>query len=150
MKELTELEEKTVESDIVDALLEAADYYQREDNMQTIVIRRNDRKLFEFTITPINEDVWRKCRKQNNKGRGRGAEDIDNSRMFAQAIYEATIAEDKQRLWKNKEVQAKLNVASGIDVVNQVLTAGEKIQIINILEKMAGNDVDVDDLIKKK
>lgn len=150
MKELTELEERDYESNIVDALLEAADYYNRTDNTQPIVIKRGDKVMFEFTVAPINEDIWRKCRKQNNKGRGRGGEDIDNSRMFAQAIYEATIDEDKQRLWRNKEIQKRLNVGSGVDVVNLVLTAGEKLAIINVLEKMAGNDVDMDDLLKKE
>ena len=138
-----------VENGLVGALMEAASYLDGADKRRLITIKRYDRVLFKFTIEPITEDVWQKCRRQNLMNRGKATEELNNSRFLAQAIYEATVDEDKQRLWQNRDVWQKLNVASGVDVVNLVLTPAEKTAIANKLSEISGFDDDgLDDLIK--
>ena len=139
-----ELEE--VESNIVDALLDAAAYRTGDDKKRIVNIKRNGRTLFKFTIEPLTEDEWRKCRRQNTANK-RNAE-LNDSRFLAQAIYEATVEEDKRRIWQNKEIWEKLNVATGTDVVNIVLTPGEKAKITEVLSEISGYDDDLDGMIQ--
>lgn len=147
-KDYTETQLSKLEDNIVDALLEAASFRTGDDKRRKVVIKRNDKILFEFTIEPLNEDDWRRCRRENLKNKGKPTEELDNSRYLAQAIYTATIADDKKRLWNNREVQLKLNVANGVDVVNMVLTPGEKAKIGEVLLDIGGYNDELDDLIK--
>lgn len=151
-KEISQMNDEEMikfEGNIVDALLEAAAYRKSENNRREVVIRRNGKILFNFAIEPINEDTWRMCRRKNTSNRGKVSEELNNSRFLAQAIYEATIPADKQRVWQNQAVWQKLNVASGIDVVNIILTPAEKAKIIEVLEELGGyNDDGLDDMIR--
>lgn len=147
-KDYTDAELDKVEGNIVDALMEAASFRTSEDNRRPINIKRNGKSLFRFTIEPLNEDDWSKCRRQNLRNKGKRNEELDNARYLAQAIYEATIDEDKTRLWKNPEVWRKLNVASGVDVVNLVLTPGEKAAIGDVLLDIGGFNDELDGIIK--
>lgn len=146
----SEEELEKVDSDITEALLTAASYRDTSKiKKPTIVIKRDDKVLFTFKIEPIDEDTFRKARRQNTDNKGKRSEEINESRWAAQLIYEATIDEDKKRLWKNRDVWRKLNVATGIDVVNIVLTPGEKSKILDELLKIGKyNDDDLEDLIK--
>lgn len=147
-KDYTEEQLDKIEGNIVDALMEAASFRTGEDKRRPINIKRGGKTLFRFTIEPLNEDDWSKCRRQNLRNKGKRSEELDNARYLAQAIYEATIDEDKTRLWKNPEVWRKLNVASGVDVVNLVLTPGEKAAIGDILLDIGGFNDELDGIIK--
>ena len=147
-KDYTEEQLDKIEGNIVDALMEAAAFRTGEDKRRPINIKRDGKTLFRFTIEPLNEDDWSKCRRQNLRNKGKRSEELDNARYLAQAIYEATIDEDKTRLWKNPEVWRKLNVASGVDVVNLVLTPGEKAAIGDILLDIGGFNDELDGIIK--
>ena len=111
-----EMELEQFETNVVDALLGAAAFCAEEQLRQVHIIR-NERELFTFKIHGLTEDEFARCRKQNRRNRGRRDEEFDTSRFTAQVVYEATVAEDKKRLWQNHEVWQKLEVASGIDVV---------------------------------
>ena len=150
-KRYTEEELEQIDSNITDALLEAANYSLTEDGkkiQREIVITRKEKVLFTFRIEPIDEDTFRKCRRQNTRNKGKRSEEIDESRWAAQIIYEATIDTDKERLWKNREAWQRLNVASGVDVVNIVLTPGEKSAILEELLRIGSYNDDLEDLIK--
>ena len=149
LNQMNDEELEQVENGIVGALMEAASYRDGSDKRRLITIKRNDRVMFKFTIEPLDEDTWQKCRRQNIMNKGKASEELNNSRFLSQAIYEATIDEDKQRLWQNRDVWEKLNVARGADVVNLVLTPAEKTAIANALSEISGFDDDgLDDLIK--
>lgn len=147
-KFLNDEELSKVEANIVDALLEAAAYRNTENNRRLISIKRNGKILFKFAIESIDEDTWRKCRRQNLLNKGRRSEELDNARFLAQAIYEATIPEDQSRVWNNQEIWRKLNVASGTDVVNLILTPAEKTRLAEVLEELGGYDDDLEDMVK--
>ena len=134
-------EEKISEQNIVDALLEAADLRKGVENRRKIVIQRGKKRLFEFTIEPIDENIYSKCNRQNLKNRGRRSEELDSARFLSQIIYEATISEDKKRVWNNKAVWEKLGAITGTDVVNAVLTPGEKARVFEIVEEISGFNI---------
>ena len=135
------------EKNIVDALLGAA-AFRTEQKLCEIKIVRDDKTLFTFKIHGLTEDEFTKCRRQNTKNRGRRDEETNWTRYAAQVIYEATVADDKQRIWQNHEVWDALNVASGVDVVNAVLTPAEKTKILEAVENISGFDDNLDGLIK--
>lgn len=145
--QMNDEELEKVEGNIVDALLEAAAFRTGNNARRLISIKRDGRILFKFTIEAIDEDTWRKCRRQNLINKGKRSEELNSARFLAQAIYEATIEEDKKRLWQNQAVWNKLDVASGIDVVNIILTPGEKTKIAEVLEELGGYDDDLDDIV---
>lgn len=136
-----------VEKNIVDALLGAA-AFRTEEKLCEIKIVRDERELFKFKIHGLTEDEFTKCRKQNTKNRGRRDEETNWTRYAAQVIYEATVAEDKKLLWQNHEVWDALNVVTGVDVVNLVLTPAEKTKILEAVENISGFDDNLDGLIK--
>ena len=66
-----------------------------------------------------------------------------------QLIYNATVPEDRKRLWDNKKVWAALNaknidIVSPLDVIEYTLKAGEKDRIIDIIDQISGFDGDTD------
>ena len=143
-----ELDLEKVESDITTALLEAASY-RMNDETATVRIKRNEKLLFTFQVRGLDEDEWAKCRRQNLSNRGLRTEELNNSRFLSQLIYEATTDEDKERVWKNKAVWQKLNVVSGVDLINKLLLPGAKSSIVEAIAKLSGYDEDTEDLIGK-
>ena len=137
-----------VEQDITAALLEAASYRMNQETA-TINIKdpSGEKIIFTFQVSGLNEDEWAKCRRQNLSNRGFRTEELNNARFLSQVIYEATIAEDKERLWKNKTVWKKLNVSSGVDLVNFLIPPGKKNSIVDVIAKLSGYEDDVEDLV---
>lgn len=148
MKKDIDLEK--VELDITAALLEAASYRM---NQETATVRIKDpsgeKLLFTFQVRGLDEDEWAKCRRQNLSNRGLRTEELNNARFLSQVIYEATIDEDKERVWKNKAVWQKLNVVSGVDLVNMLIPPGKKNSIVEAITKLSGYEDDVEDLVGK-
>lgn len=146
MKDMTDNEMIQAETGIVEALIEAA-AYKADMEQRKVVIRRNGKFLFSFRVTGIDEDVWRKCRRQNLLNRGKPNEELNGGRFLSQVIYEATVDEDKA-IWNNHAVWDKLGAVTGVDVVDAILLPGEKTRIAEILEDLSGYNVETDELIK--
>ena len=137
------------DGDIAAALIEASEYNIGSDKRRKINIQRNGKSLFSFTIEPVDEETMRRVRRENLKNRGKRTEELIGERFVAQLIYEATIEEDKNRLWRNREVQERLNVASGADVVQKVLTPAERSKLEDVLIEIGSyNDDGLDEMIK--
>lgn len=134
------------ENNIVDALLGRAKLRQNGETRE-VVIKDGDDVKFTFKISGLNEDELNKCMKRNTRNRGRRNEEIDNARFMSDVIYTAT-SEDDKAIWRNKEVWAALKVASGVDVVNIVLTPSEKTAIFQEISKLGGFDDELDGIIK--
>ena len=146
---MKEVDLEKAEQDIVNALLEAGSW-RKDETRREIIIRRNDRDVFTFNIEPVDEDTFRKCRRQNTRNKGKRTEELDDARFLSQLIFTATVEEDKDRLWRNTAIQKKLNVQNAVDVVNYVLKPGEKTKIAEVIADISGyEDEDtLDDLIK--
>lgn len=145
MKDYTDDELNQIEGDITQALLEAAEYKNRREE-RTVKILRGGKELFSFRITGLSESQWRKCRRENLRNRGKRTEELDDFRFISQAIYLATVDEDKP-IWKNQTVMEKLNAATPVDVVNAVLLPGEKSKLADVLIELSDYDDDLDELI---
>lgn len=136
------------ESNIVDALLNAA-AFRSETNLREVVIKRGAIEMFRFKIHGVDEDTVNKCRKLATKNRGRRDETVDWLRNAANLIYEATVDDDKKRLWNNREVWQRLDCVTGSDVVMKCLTPAERAKIVEVIENISGYDDDgLDDFIK--
>lgn len=157
--ELTADEEKgqlrTFEGDILRGLLAAADFAD-EDSTVEIEITRRDVTLFKFRIRPLSEDEYNNCKKRNTKyvrNRQLGIkfpEDTNATRYRSQLIYEATVEEDRAKVWDNKEAwrAPQINVTNGIDMIDKVLLAGEKDAVLTKLDLISGYDSTLEEVAK--
>lgn len=102
--ETTEEENKTLirmnEDDFIQGLIDAADY--AKDDTQPIEIARNGKVLFAFSIRPLSEEEYNKCKKKHtkyvrNKQFGMKLPEETNTVKFRDAlIYTATVEADRE------------------------------------------------------
>lgn len=131
------------EQDILRGLLEAAE--DRKKETVTIEIARNGKVYFRFRIRPLTEREYNKCRDEATKyvrnkqlGGIKMPEDTDISRYRSYLIYQATVEEDRKKLWDNKAAWEQLNVLNGPDLIEVVLKAGEKDAIVQKIDEISG------------
>lgn len=137
------------EQNIVDALLNAAEFRTNSEHRKITIARAG----FSFEIRGVNEDQVKRAQKLSTLNRGRRDEQTDWGRYSAHLIYAATIDDDKKRLWDNKSVWDALNAVNGADVVYKCLTPAERAKIVTVVEELSGydeTDVDIDEFIQKK
>ena len=158
--DLTEEEAKaqlrTYEGDILKGLLAAADFRDDEDNVVPIEIARNGVVLFTFRIRPLSEEEYNLCKEKNtkyvrNKQLGiKFPEDTNAIRYRSQLIYEATVEEDRAKIWDNKEAwrAPKINVTNGTDLIDKVLLAGEKDAVLNKIDEISGYSSTLEEVAK--
>lgn len=153
-KEEKNAEIRKYENDILSGLMEAANYKYDDEDTVNIQIKRNGAIVLEFRIRPLSEEEYQNCRKKNTnykRNRQTGtkvAESLEIARYRSQLIYEATVDEDREKIWDNKEAWKKLNVLNGVDLVEVVLKAGEKYAILEKLDEISGYQPDVEDVVK--
>lgn len=143
-----ELNLDKVETDIATALFEAA-AYRKNSETATATIKRDGKPAFKFKVHGLNEDEWAKCRRQNLLNRGKLTEELNLARFMSQVIFEATVDEDKERLWKNKSAWAKFGVASGVDMINEIFWPGEKQKLVEGITDLSGYNDDFEDMLGK-
>lgn len=156
--ELTEEENKgqlrAYENDILKGLLAAASYETEEENIQPIEIARNGKVLFSFRIRPLGEDEYQKCKEKHtkyvrNKQLGiKFPENTDSVKYRSALIYQATIEEDREKIWDNKEAWKALNVLTGIDLIDKTLLAGEKDAVLEKLDEISGYSATTEEVTK--
>lgn len=144
---------KAFEGSILDALTKAGDV---ESLRKTIRIARGGVELFRFAVRPLSEATVSRCREINTKykaNRNLGIpmpEKIDTTRYRSQLIYEATVPEDRARIWDAKEAWAHYRVPGGVDLVDKVLIAGEKDRVVSAIEELSGfgGDDELEETVK--
>ncbi len=156
--ELTEEENKgqlrTYENDILKGLLAAANYKTEEDSIQPVEIARNGVVLIKFHIRPLSEEEYQTCKEKNtkyvrNKQLGiKFPENTDSVRYRSALIYQATIDEDREKIWNNKDAWKALNVLNGIDLIDKTLLAGEKDAVLEIVDKISGYTATTEEVAK--
>lgn len=110
--------------------------------------------VLEFRIRPLSEDEYVKIKKRNtnykkNKANGlRIAESIDSADYRSELIYEATIEEDRTKIWDRTDAWEKCNVVNGIGLIDVVLKAGEKDAILEKLDEISGFTPSMEDVAK--
>jgi len=156
--ELTEEENKgqlrTYEDDILKGLLAAANYKTEEDNIHPVEIVRNGVVLIKFHIRPLSEEEYQTCKEKNtkyvrNKQLGiKFPEDTNSVRYRSALIYQATIDEDREKIWNNKDAWKELNVLNGIDLIEKTLLAGEKDAVLELVDKISGYTATTEEVAK--
>ena len=145
--QMTDEEKILADHNIAQALLTAAEYKNVEPKKINII--REGQNMFSFTVEGISEKAWDRARRESTRNRNKRNEEFDVGRFLSHVIYEATIPEDKKKIWQEKSVWQKLNAASGVDVVNAILKPAEKQKIAELIEDMSGyNDDGLEGLIE--
>ena len=143
------------EVDLLDALLLAAAYKDDEDEKVEIIINRKGTDLFSFHIHPLSEDDFNRCRKKctkyvksrTNAGL-RVPEELDAPRYRCMLIYEATVPEDRAKIWDNKNLWKAKDLVTGIEAVDVLLKAGEKDAVCNKIDAISGYELTDEDVAK--
>lgn len=144
----------TYENDILGGLLAAANYKNDEDEIVPVEIARNGVLLLRFRIRPLSEDEYVKCKERNtkyvrNKQIGiKVPEDTDTSAYRSALIYQATIEEDRARVWDNKEARKQLDVLSGAQLIDKVLKPGEKDAVCTKIDEISGYSSTLEEVAK--
>ena len=68
-------------------------------------------------------------------------------------IYQATVPEDREKLWDNRQVWDALSIKknrimNGLVVIECALKAGEKDQILQEIDKLSGYDDELEETVK--
>lgn len=148
---------KVNEEDFIHGLIDAAGYAAEEK--QLIEIIRDKKLLFAFNIRPLSESEYAECKKKATKyvrNRNLGVkmpEDTDNTKYRSSLIYEATVDEDKEKLWDNKKVWEALRnkdfqVVCATDVIEYSLKAGEKERVVDCIDKISGYEDNLEEVVK--
>lgn len=135
------------EEDFIQGLINAAGYHQEEE--QRIEIVRDKKLFFAFRIRPLSEEEYERCKKKNtkyvrNKRLGMTVpEETDAVKYRASLIYQATVLEDREKLWDNRSVWSAMKgmglpVINGLDVIEYSLKAGEKDRVMEAIDNLSG------------
>lgn len=128
------------EDDLLRGLLEAAEYRNEE---ATIEVARKGKVLFRFRVRALTEAEINECREKattrvRNKSGIPVQEKFDFTLFRSLLIHKATVEEDRKKLWDNKAAWDKLNVVSGIEMIDAVLMPGEKAAIVDKIGEISG------------
>lgn len=145
------------EEDFIQGLIDAAEYAS-EETLRVEVIR-DGRLYFAFNIRPLSSQEYEKCKKKHtkyvrNKQLGmKLPEDTDRVKYQSAIIYEATVDEDRRKLWDNRKVWDALNakedrIMNGLDVIEYCLKAGEKDKVLEAIDKLSGYETDLEEVAK--
>lgn len=154
-EEELQAEARANEDDLLAGLLAAANYKADEDETVEIVISRNKKDLFSFRIHPLSEDDFNRCRKRCTKyvksktqGGIRVPEEVDTVKYRCMLIYEATVPEDRAKVWDNKKLWKAKDLATGVEAVDILLKAGEKNAICEKLDAISGYELTEEEVAK--
>lgn len=143
------------EDDLLNGLLAAANYKDDEDESVEIVINRQGKDLFSFHIHPLSEEDFNRCRKRCTKyvksktnAGVRIPEEVDTVKYRCMLIYEATIPEDRAKIWDNKQLWKAKDLATGIEAVDILLKAGEKNAVCEKLDTISGYEMTEEEVAK--
>lgn len=145
------------EEDFIQGLIDAAGYITEE--RQTVEIIRAGKLYFRFDIRPLAEEEYNRCKKKHtkyvrNKQFGiKFADSTDNSKYRSALIYQATVEEDRERLWDNKKVwealrNMGLQIMNGLDVIEYSLKAGEKDKVLEAIDSLSGYEENLEEVAK--
>lgn len=142
------------ELDLVERLLMAANYKEDVDNIVEIDIIRKGEVLFTVHIHPIGDDDVAKANKEaaimvkNPNGRHlpKVQADSDRSKYKSWLIYLATTKEDQKKIWGNPKLMEKLGAFQPWEVIDKLLTIGDKAKMLEKITEISGLDDEEDEM----
>lgn len=143
---------KAAEYNLAEALLKAAQFKTDDDNITEIKIERNGEFLFALHVHPISDEDIALANKRaaimrdNPQGKKYGKIQIgfDKALYKSWLIYLATTEEDQKLIWGNPALKP-LGVMQPVDAIDKLLTAGDKLKLLNEVSEISGLDDDDDD-----
>lgn len=143
------------EEDFIQGLIDASGFASEE--RKKIEIIRDGKLYFAFSIRPLGSEEYDKCRKKytkyvRNKQLGmKMPEDTNRIKYQSALIYQATVEEDREKLWDNRKVWNALNakdfqIMNGLDVIEYTLKAGEKDRILEEIDKLSGYEANLEEV----
>ncbi len=80
-------------------------------------------------------------------------EETNSTRYRSQLIYMATVDEDREKLWDNKQIWEALRkrgfqIMNGLDVIEYSLKAGEKDRVLEVIDEISGYDSNLEEVAK--
>lgn len=134
------------ESDLLKAL-KGEGLHQEDTRVITVKFRN---ATFSFRVRALTEREYDTCREKSTKyvknrrmGGMRLPDKTDTVAYHTRLIYTATVDEDREKLWDNKNLWAAVNAVTGTDMVDTLIPmAGKKQQIVEIIEQLSGFDED--------
>lgn len=143
----------SIEDSVLNGILGAVK--DNEDDVTTIEIARKGKTYFKFDIRGLSEKMYNdlhdqatKFKKARNMGGVKVPEETDTARFRSLLIYHATVKEDREKLWDNKEAWNALGVINAHSMIDKVLKAGEKNAIVDKIDEISGYSDDVEDIVK--
>lgn len=143
------------ETSLLDGLLAAANYKEDDDEIVEMVITRKGKDAFTFRIHPLSEEDFNRCRKRCTKyaksrtqGGIRIPEEVDTVKYRCMLIYEATVPEDRKKVWDNKQLWKAKDLATGIEAVDVLLKAGEKNAVCEKIDSISGYELTEEEVAK--
>lgn len=141
---------KDAEYDLVQSLLEAAEFKTADDNITNVNIKRNGKLLFTVSVHPISDPDTKFARKKatiympnpNNKKLPPIEKDFDNALFTSWIIYLATTEEDQERIWGNPALMKSKGIDKPVESIDILLTLGEKRALFGKIYEISGMDED--------
>lgn len=139
---------KEAEYDLVKALLTAAEFKTNEDSITEAEIKRNGTTLFSVHLHPLSDGDVRQARKKatsympNPQGKKLPPieKEFDTTRFNSWLVYLATTEADQGRIWGNPAIKQKYGLEFPYESVDILLTAGEKIKLVELVMKISSMD----------
>ncbi len=130
------------EGNLLSDLLELAKRKENEAFFRNIEIRVEGKVKVSFRLRPLSSDEVESCAKQATKfvkqPKGKPVKEV-NSRIYQSIlIYTATIPEDQQNIWGNRQLKDALDVFDNFDMVDKLLLPGEKSAVMDVINEMGG------------
>ena len=145
---------KETEYDLVKALLEASEFKTDEEAVQEVEIKRGGKYLFTVHLHPINEPDATMARKKSTvympNPNGKKLPPIEKERNTAKfnswLIYLATTEEDQEKIWGNRAIMEKFNLAQPYESIDCLLTLGEKQKLVELVMDLSGLSDDEEEI----
>ena len=145
---------KEAEYDLVKALLEASEFKTDEEAVQEVEIKRGGKYLFTVHLHPINEPDATMARKKSTvympNPNGKKLPPIEKERNTAKfnswLIYLATTEEDQEKIWGNRAIMEKFNLAQPYEIIDCLLTLGEKQKLVELVMDLSGLSDDEEEI----
>lgn len=159
-EKVTGLPEKEVvletEYDLMSGLLAAASYKEDKALEKEVRIERNGTFLFAFKIRPISEEDLMMARKKatsymkNPAGKNLPPieKEVNYGLLRSWKIYFATVEEDRNSIWENQDLKKKYNIMLGGEMIDVLLTGGEKTAVSDLIDEISGYDIDLTEYAK--
>lgn len=143
---------KAAEYNLAEALLKAAAFKTDDDNITEIEIERNGEFLFALHIHPISDEDITLANKKATKFKdhpqgkkyGKIQVGFDKAVYKSWLIYLATTPADQALIWGNPALKP-LGVMEPWQAIDILLTAGDKLKLLDEVSEISGLDDDDDD-----